>query len=256
MLRESRRGLKYRHGFVGTPYVIFKFWTITLVILLVASGVVQAQTWYLSPAGAANAQTNTGWWSAEGGTGTQYAGNFQETGLFIVPDNINGVVTADWQLGGTSNNNVTMTVEGSLTIDDGVTLSLRRLGNGSASITVSSGGSLIFLGTSANQISGNSSTNTVTVSAGATLITANSNGIRGAATSSFVPAANQLTTTLDVAANYVFNGADQTTTGLPSTVNNLTLSGSGTKTLNAATTVNGNFVMAGTASFSTAADLT
>lgn len=149
-----------------------------------------------------------------------------------------------------------MTVEGSLTIDDGVTLSLRRLGNGSASITVSSGGSLIFLGTSANQISGNSSTNTVTVSAGATLITANSNGIRGAATSSFVPAANQLTTTLDVAANYVFNGADQTTTGLPSTVNNLTLSGSGTKTLNAATTVNGNFVMAGTASFSTAADLT
>ena len=210
-----------------------------------------------SPAGSASAQTPGSWWSVAGGTGTQYTGTFDASGTFIIPANIEGVVSGNWTLGGGVNSTVNLTVDGSLTINSGTTLTLSRLGNGTARVTISSGGALIFSDPSTNQISGNSSANTsVTLSPGSTLITANSSGIRGGATSSFVQTTNQLTTTLDVAANYVFNGASQTTEGLPATVNNLTLSGSGTKTLNTATTVNGNFEMAGSASFTTAAALT
>src|SRR5205085_10145110 len=50
-------------------------------------------------------------------------------------------------------------------------------------------------------------------------------------------------------ANYEFNGAAQSTTGLPSTVNDLTFSGSGTKTIvSNINTISGNFTTSGTAS--------
>lgn len=96
--------------------------------------------------------------------------------------------------------------------------------------------------TSNNQLIGSLSgnykgANTFTLTSGATLKTVNTSGIistNGSINSTY------LTTTFNQGANYEFNGSSQLTTGLPSTINNLTLSGSGTKTFSAATTISGN----------------
>ena len=90
----------------------------------------------------------------------------------------------------------------------------------------------------------------VNLNSGATLKTKNVNGVSG--TNASLPLSNPSSkkiVTLSQDANYEFNGANQASTGLPAIVNDLTFSGSGTKTISSTiSTINGNFTTAGTAS--------
>jgi len=79
-----------------------------------------------------------------------------------------------------------------------------------------------------------------TLNSGATLLTANSGGIDGSISSSF------LTRTFSLSANYTFNGtsAQITSAGMPTTVNNLTFSNSGSiVTLSNPTTTNSSLLI-------------
>ncbi len=121
--------------------------------------------------------------------------------------------------------NADKTVNTSLNINSGSTL-LQNGGN----ITV--GNTFTVNGThnaGTNTVTG---TGTYTLASGATLITANSGGINGSITTT--------NKSLSTSANYEFNGAAQTTAGLPATVNNLTFSGTGSKTLTSDVQANGN----------------
>ncbi len=82
---------------------------------------------------------------------------------------------------------------------------------------------------------------TFTLAVGATLISANPNGITGATAT-----LNGGTLSLNAGANYTFNGSSgsQTTTGLPSAVNNLTIANTGSGVvLSSPTTVNGTLTL-------------
>lgn len=85
-----------------------------------------------------------------------------------------------------------------------------------------------------------SSTGSFTLSAGATLITANTLGLNGSITVSG-------TTSLNIAANYTFNGSLAQVTGLllPATVNNLTISNTAGVTSSASIAVNGTMSVTG-----------
>lgn len=114
--------------------------------------------------------------------------------------------------------------------------------------TIGSGVTLDLQGTSSNQVGYTGSGGEFILSAGATLKCANTNGINGS-TGSFV-SHSKLTLTLSTSANYEFSGGTQTSTGLPTIVNNLSFSGSGTKTLtNTTQTISGNLSTSGTAIF-------
>ncbi|WNM19048.1 beta strand repeat-containing protein [Flavobacterium capsici] len=109
--------------------------------------------------------------------------------------------------------------------------------------TLTIDGTIDFQGTSANQIewAGNENTgNQSTVNVNGTLKTANSSGITSVANSSIQTNGNNQNINLNTTANYEFNGVSQTMTGLPTSVNNLILSGSGTKTFPSTLTVSNN----------------
>jgi hypothetical protein len=79
-----------------------------------------------------------------------------------------------------------------------------------------------------------------TLNSGSTFISANSGGIDGSISTT------NITRTFSTGANYIYNGTvpQITSTGMPSTINNLTISNSGsTVTLSAATTINGNLLI-------------
>ncbi|OOG72245.1 S-layer family protein, partial [Flavobacterium sp. A45] len=77
----------------------------------------------------------------------------------------------------------------------------------------------------------------VNLNSGATLITANANGVDGSVSST------NITRTFDTAANYNFNGtvAQTTSAGMPATVNSLTMTNALGVTLSKATSVTANF---------------
>ena len=134
-------------------------------------------------------------------------------------------------------------------VNSGVTLDISGLttgikfksGTGTTQFTVN--GTLIA-GTQVINANGNAN-NTFVLGSGATLKTANPNGIflSGSAT----PMLNYVTPpTLNAAANFVFNGsAAQVTAGLPSAFNNLTISNTNGVTLSAPCTVSGSLTLAG-----------
>ena len=140
------------------------------------------------------------------------------------------------------------------TLDAGHTLTINGTGiiqftkNGENTLIIN--GTIIFNRTSANSITGpneGNSKNSFILSKGATLITANTNGIIGTNCSI---ESSKLTVQLNDTANYEFNGAAQSTTGLPKNVNNITLSGSGIKTFVNSVNVNGTLSMEGTSTTS------
>lgn len=147
--------------------------------------------------------------------------------------------TASSIAGGT----LTLSTSGmSITGTSVVTLESNETVNG-GTVSVESGG---ILNTASSSIGG---TTNFTLSSGGNFITANTNGISGSLI-------NSGTKSLSTGANYEFNGSDQTFgTSLPATVNNLTLSGSGTKTISGNRTINGNLTISG-ATLSLAAGLT
>lgn len=211
------------------PGSFIKFCCLTVSFLAFAFWA-NATTYYSKATGNAN-QTAT-WGTNADGTGTA-PGNFTTSGdIFILRSASTLSLNANWSVGA----GVTLQIDGKLNVT----------GNND-DITIS--GAVIFTSTNTNQITltGGGNGNDFTLTSGATLKTANSNGIRGSATSS-LPLTASGAISLNTGANYEFNGATQSTAGLPSTVNDLTFSGSGTKTMPAGTqNVTGNFTVSSTA---------
>lgn len=192
-------------------------------------------TYYLTSAGAGNAQNPANWNTSPDGSGSP-ASSFTIYGdTFVVPVGISGVVSGAWTFGNASAvAAMTLTVEGTLTINSGVVVTLQQKDGGTNNMDIN--GILVFLGSdAANQLigtvtgSGTATNNTVTLSGGATLVTANTGGI--SSTSNGSVNTTSLTLSSDTGANYEFNGTNQSTTGLPATVNNLAVSGTGLITL-------------------------
>ena len=149
---------------------------------------------------------------------------------------------------------VTVTMNKNYTLDAGHTLTINGTGiiqftkNGGNTLIIN--GTIIFNRTSASSITGpneGNGKNSFILSKEATLITANTNGIIGTNCSI---ESSRLTVQLNDTANYEFNGAAQSTTGLPKNVNNITLSGSGIKTFVNSVNVNGTLSMEGTSTTS------
>jgi hyaluronate lyase len=129
-----------------------------------------------------------------------------------------------------------------VTVNSGVTLDISGLTTGikfkSSGTTVFTVNGTLIAGTQTISANGNVN-NTFVLASGATLKTANPNGIW--VSSSATPMLNYATApTLNAGANYVFYGsAAQVTAGLPSAVNNLTVSNASGVTLSAPCTING-----------------
>lgn len=179
----------------------------------------------------ANPSLLSSWGTNVGGTGTNPS-NFTTTGdLFII--------SAATVVGFANNAVVSWTIGTGVTLQVDGEIIYRN--NGTKTITIN--GTIILTSGTANQIDpGNpNGTKTFTLSSGATLITANSAGIAGGGTQS-ISSGNFDNLNLNTAANYTFNGSlAQSSTGLPATVNNLTIHNTSTTgvTLAGNVTVNG-----------------
>lgn len=193
-------------------------------------------TYYSKASG--NANSTATWGLNTDGTGTA-PGNFTTSGdVFIV------------------RTGSALTMNGNLTIGSGVTLQLigtiTIAAPNNADYVLTVNGTITFSGASANQLivsttSGNPNTsNTFTLGSAATLRTVNTNGVAGTNCSISTLTSGKAIVTLPTTANYEFNAsAGQNSTGLPTTVNNLILSGSGTKTLPSSLTISANLSISG-----------
>ena len=133
---------------------------------------------------------------------------------------------------------VGVTVNSGVTLDiSGLTTALKFKSTGT--IVSAINGTLI---TGTQVINGNANaTHSLTLASGATLITANPNGIINGTVGTINFAG---TVTLNTAANYTFNGtAAQVTLGLPATVSTLTITNNAGVTLSANTTVTGTLAL-------------
>jgi hypothetical protein len=197
-----------------------------------------ATTYYSNNADPTNVNN---WWLNTDGTGTPHPSNFTTSGdIFILQTGQTCITAGNWTIGA----GVTLQIDGTLAIS----------GNGD---TTTINGTIIFTNTSAPQVTlaGSGIGNTFTLSSGAILKTANTNGISG--TNCSLPAsATKKVVTLATGANYEFNGtSSQATAGLPATVNALTMSGSGTKTAGGVLTANATVAVSTGVTFSTANSL-
>lgn len=173
------------------------------------------------------------WGTNTDGTGTSPA-NFTTPGdIFIVRSGAALTMTSSFTIG----SGVELRMIGTITI----------AGNNNAVSTLTINGTINFTGASSNQLilstsSGNVNTrNNFTLSNSATLITANVNGIAGTNCSISSLSTTRVVVTLSTSATYEFNAlASQATSGLPTQVASLILSGSGTKTLPSSLSVSGN----------------
>lgn len=196
---------------------------------------VTAGTFYSKASGNANVLAT--WGLAADGTGTAPT-NFTTAGdIFILRVAAVLALNGNWTIGA----GVTLQIDGNLNV-------------ASASDDITIGGTLIFTSTNTTQVSltGGGNGNDFIVSPGASLKTANVNGIRGLNCS--LPSTASGTISLSTTASYEFNGSTaQASTGLPSIVNNLTINNSTTVTI-ASLTINGilnvypsnNFIPSGT----------
>jgi hypothetical protein len=198
-----------------------------LIILALCSGeVASGANYFLTTGNAASAHTPASWNTIAAGGGTA-AANFTTSGdIFIIPL---GSTAGTLLNASTFALNVTLQVNGTFTI-----------GNGNSTNILIIGGKIIFT-TNTTQVtipipSGQKS-NSFTLVSGAKLITSNINGISGI-NCSLPLTADNVPVSLNIAADYEFNGAAQATLGFPSTANNLTLSGSGAKTFATTPTIN------------------
>jgi len=204
------------------------FRNVTLVLLMVIGSVFASQaqtTYFLTTGGAGNAQTPGNWNTGGINGGGTAAANFTTSGdVFIV--SLNNAVF--------SGNNTTTTFGTGVTLKFELTGSATTVSNHSIIIN----GTIEFSTAATSQLTLGGGNASFSLGENATFITPNQNGIHGNATNQSIND-NGRSVNLSVTANYVLSGANQTTTGLPATVNNLTLSGSGTKTLAQATTATG-----------------
>lgn len=207
-----------------------------LLILLITFAEVRGATYYLKANAATSPQTLSSWGDNTDGTGNSPSSFIGHD--LIIPSNVNAELSSSWTVSSSSNVNASLNVNGSLVILTGGAITISQGGNASVTVIVNNGGVLDLRNTSAAQISAGSSKNqSVTIADGATLKVAHQTGITSSISST---TANPIAITLSASANYEFSGATQTTGGLPTTVNNLTFSGSGTKSLGNAQTISGN----------------
>lgn len=219
---------------------------ILISLLFFGSGELKSITYTLKTANQSTAHIPANWnTDATGnGGGTDAADFLQDGDIFQVISGQNAVIGGSITLGSIAGagDGVIMNVlsGGNLTIGD--TYSITLAVKGSSKITaITVNGTIIFSGTGTNQIltSVTSGSANFTLASGATLRTANTNGISGA-NCSLVASGSFTSLSLNTAANYEFNGASaQSTLGLPATVNNLTLNNAAGMTLTAGTAVNG-----------------
>jgi hypothetical protein len=187
----------------------------------------QASTYYLTFSGRSNAQTSSNWNTNQDGTGTS-ATSFTNSGdIFIVPSNLTGIINGNWTIG----SGVTLEIQGNLNIDKNSNSSFAIYG-------------VIIFPSSEYALSGPNTGNSKSsfiLESGATLKTANPNGILGTNCSIEV---DKFTVTLNSGATYEFNGTiAQTTLGLPAQISNLVVNNSNGITLSDSVTISGAITM-------------
>ena len=212
--------LKVRGLFTAHTKGLIKLGILFLFLFLVFSSQIWAATYYSKTTG--NANTLATWGLNADGTGTAPA-NFSTAGdLFILRSASTLGLNGNWIIGA----NVTLQIDGLLSVT-----------SNNDDITID--GTVTFTNTTSTQVSltGGGNNNDFILSPGATLKTANQNGIRGANCS--LPTTASGAITLDIASNYEFDGStNQATLGLPATVNNLTINNSGIAGNNTVTLAN------------------
>ena len=233
----------------------FRLFLIISLIFFIAENI-QSATYYLTSAGSGNAHLTASWNTDPGGAGSSPSGFSTSGDLFVINPGITGILPANLTMGVTAGNGgtISLRVDGSLAINSGVVLTLNARNSAITNLTISSNGSIIFEGTSGNQLIAEKTGNgsgliNFTLSNNALFKTANSSGIYGSGTTYSIHAEN-FSSNFNSNANYEFNGANQSTFGLPATVQNLIFSGSGVKTFAAASTINGILSIEGTATVS------
>ena len=219
---------QFKTLFIFFSFLLFAFWA-------------NANTYYLTAAGAANAQTPASWNTVAGGGGTAAADFVTNGDIFNIPVVISGTFGANtiFGSGASSGSGVTIQVLGSITINNGVTITLNGKNGNNTSMTVT--GTIIFGATSKVSLNDNDSRNSFTLLANATFKTSNILGVVGANCSIEKTIGVNSTVTLTNGANYEFNGtALQATLGLPTTaatINTLIINNSAGVSLTAAVTV-------------------
>lgn len=215
-----------------------------------------AVTYFFTSTSGANPATLSNWSTNSSGIGGSNPADFATNGdFFNIRPSAVAVLTSNWTLGSTGGpgSGITVTDSGNLTINSGFSISVNGKNANNSSVYVT--GTIVFQATGNLDLAVNKTNCIFQLSPGATLITANANGVFGTSCSVTSSAGTGTTVTLDVTGNYEFNGGAQSMTGMPVTVNNLVFSNSGTKTFSTVTTINGNFTVSGTASTTTATNL-
>jgi len=217
---------------ISTQSSHFKVLFIAFIFIVIMGLRGSATNYYSQISGYAN--LTAVWGINEDGTGTNPI-NFTTAGdFFILRAESTLDLNSNWIIG----MGVTLEIDGNIYV----------AGN-DHDITIN--GTVIFTKASGNQVNlvGSGDGNNFTLGDKATLKTSNSYGICGLNCS--LPAVVSGTIVLPITANYEFNGTAQAMSGLPQTINNLTLSGSGLKTSNNTDlTINGILSMEGTATIS------
>lgn len=201
-----------------------------LLIIFFIPASLKAATYYLTTAGSGTANTATNWNTGGIGGGGTAASSFTTSGdVFIISDGIAATFGSNTTFGA----GVTLQVAPTATL---------TITNNGATLTIN--GIVDFASTSSTQVTlaGSGPGNTFAFS-GTLFRTANANGVSG--TNCSLPAsASKKTVTLSSTADYEFyNAGAQAMAGIPSTINNLTLSGSGIKTVSLLTTINGDLTV-------------
>jgi hypothetical protein len=195
---------------------------------------------YLTSAGAPNAHMPSSWNTNPLGGGTAATNFTTGNDVFIVPSGISGIIDENITIGTVDNSDTwELRVLGTLTVNDSRVISIQHKYNGGGSVStlnvISPEGKIVFKDPDSFQLQNitlnvtSAGSSNFNLNSGSSLETVNQNGILGAQ-GSILPSVH-FNITLNSAANYIFSGSAQTTTGLPATVHDLTFSNTGLKNL-------------------------
>jgi len=208
--------------------------SVVLFFLVIST---QATTHYFI---SGNAQTPGNWNTLTTGGGTP-ATNFTTQGdIFIIPSGKVAIFSANCTFGSLdgSGSGVNLTIDGTATINTGisVTIASKNTGGSSSASSIQINGTLNFLGNSQLKINDDgTAVPTFTTSSTAIITTQNSGGlfsISASSTNSIITLAGSPTYTWNNGTSFEFNNnGAQILDGLPSSMKNLTFSGSGAKTM-------------------------
>lgn len=220
-----------------------KFYIVGLFVAFTIQ--LNAATYYLKDG--TNANLTSSWTTNSDETGSNPSNFTNKNDVFIIPAGKSGTVSSNWTIGTTSGTIISwgsweLRILGTLTVNNGCTVVIQRGTFASSTVNVNGSTGKLILETSAI-ITANTITSTslsiININSGATLVTANPNGIKG----SIVDIGLLFSRNFNTSANYEFNGVDQITNDLPTTVNNLTFTNTGSKTLGGNVYVSGTLLI-------------